>query len=663
MKKRLLVLSLAFLIPFIGFAQSYLTSSISIDQHTSTTTLARDGWLSYANDPLGSVVGAGGTPFGIYLRFTPEELASYVGQSITKMKYTPYNHPTAPTVFAVNPQLQVYVGGSVSGDYYDPGTLVIDYTVPSYNFNSEQTIDLPTSVLITGTQEIWFGILYTTSGASYPGCSTDGNGTASYIEGKSNIFYIGGAYDEWGPSSEMFSPPANKHCWTHAAYVEFVDPGEVCDPATNLTAVRVENGNQLTWVLPTGKNREVILDEDFEGLPDGNNSNGPDGWTTIDADGDGNNWMFFKNTGTPDIIPGHSGTGHVTSASWNQMPFYPNNYLITPMVEGATSVSYWVCAQDAGYAAEHYALCVSSTGINASDFTIIFEETLTAKDGGNGGRIGERGDPSRAQGAWYNRVKDVPAGTKYIAWRHYNCSDWFRINIDDVTVYSGTASEEYTVNVYRNNVKIASNVEGTSYLDNFDPTSAVCYTVEVNCPSGEVSVKSNEACLEAAPCDAVTELEVEFAEDCTTAELSWIVAVPDLLFNIYRDGALIKGGHNATNYTDTEFEEGEHTWMVKVVCGAGESDPASVQDECLSVREIGLATFTIAPNPATSTITIKAGVNFNRVEVINFLGQTVLSQFVGESSVKLDVSALTDGVYFVRIASENGTSVKKFVKQ
>jgi len=440
-----------------------------------------------------------------------------------------------------------------------------------------------------------------------------------------------------------------------------------CDPATNLTAVHTESGNQLTWVLPTGKGREVILDEDFEGLPDGNNPTGPAGWSTIDADGDGNNWMFFKNTGTPDIIPGHSGTGHVTSASWNNyMVYYPDNYLITPMVEGATSVSYWVCAQDADYAAEHYALCVSSTGTNASDFTIIFEETMTSKDGGDGGRIGERGEQSRAQGIWYNRIKDVPAGTKYIAWRHYNCSDWFRINLDDVTVYGGGPPADLSVNIYRDGVKIASNIEGTSYHDDYNPNLAACYKVEVNCPESQVSIMSNEACVEAVPCDPVTQASAEILDNCQKAELTWTAVAGAKEYKVSRDGALL-GTVTTNTYTETgNFNHGvEYTWEIVTVCNNNESDPVTVKTtaSCEGVHELGLAAFKIAPNPAVTEITISAHVNFNTVEVINFLGQAVISQTVNHNAVKLDVSNLNNGVYFVRLASENGTSVKKFVKQ
>ena len=80
------------------------------------------------------------------------------------------------------------------------------------------------------------------------------------------------------------------------------------------------------------------------------------------------------------------------------------------------------------FRSDHFAVCASSTGTAASDFTVVFEETPAATP------------PSfmkiqRAPGTWRKYVVNLPAGTKYVAFRHYNCTDFFRVNIDDITVY------------------------------------------------------------------------------------------------------------------------------------------------------------------------------------------------------------------------------------
>jgi hypothetical protein len=138
-------------------------------------------------------------------------------------------------------------------------------------------------------------------------------------------------------------------------------------------------------------------------------------------------------------------------------------------------------------------------------------------------------------------------------------------------------------------------------------------------------------------------------------------------YNVYCDGSLVATNVAGTNYVHSGFNATiGHTWSVKTVCGSGESNSVSVtKDFCspVSNNEIISNNFTIYPNPASTAVTIIANNNFHTVNVTNYLGQTVISQSNTGNSVKLDISNLTNGVYFISIVSENGTNVNKFVKQ
>jgi hypothetical protein len=220
-------------------------------------------------------------------------------------------------------------------------------------------------------------------------------------------------------------------------------------------------------------------------------------------------------------------------------------------------------------------------------------------------------------------------------------------------------------NIYRNGILIKSNHEGTSYNDEtFIPTEGHKWEVKVVCEANESDPveKTLPACT--TPCDKVTG-ETAKAE-CEEAVISWTAVVGAKEYKVSRDGALL-GTVNTNTYTETgNFNHGvEYTWTIVTVCEKIESDPVTVKTtaNCEGIHELGLAAFKIAPNPAVNEITISANVYFNTVEVINFLGQAVISQTVNHNAVKLDVSNLNNGIYFVRLASENGTSVKKFVKQ
>ena len=170
----------------------------------------------------------------------------------------------------------------------------------------------------------------------------------------------------------------------------------------------------------------VVLDQ--EGIL---SFNLPTGWTKIDADNDGNNWYIFGGNS------GFGGGNCATSASWSAgRALTPDNYLITPKVEGARCVEFYANVQDAtsdNALGDHFAVCASSTGTAASDFTVIFEDTPAATP------------PSlmqiqRAPGTWRKYVVNLPAGTKYVAFRHYNCTNFFRVNIDDITVYDAAGT-------------------------------------------------------------------------------------------------------------------------------------------------------------------------------------------------------------------------------
>ena len=175
---------------------------------------------------------------------------------------------------------------------------------------------------------------------------------------------------------------------------------------------------------PSGE--DEILTYDFE---DGSLSD----WTTIDADNDGNTWIIA----TPaayNIGDAHSGTYCASSWSWNNETLYPDNYMISPLVDGATSIQYYV-ATNTAYP-DHYAVMASTTGNAASDFTTVFEETAPiSKNAVIGGERSSMTRPgTRALSPWTERNINLPAGTKYVAFRHFNSDDMNYLLIDDITI-------------------------------------------------------------------------------------------------------------------------------------------------------------------------------------------------------------------------------------
>ena len=207
-----------------------------------------------------------------------------------------------------------------------------------------------------------------------------------------------------------------------------------------------------------------------------------DGLTLIDADGDGYNWMLAS-TGMGTGY-GHNGSvDMVLSQSYNNTvgALFPDNYLVFPIADivNGSTFSFYACGQDASWAGEHFGVAVSTDGTN---FTTIQEWNMTAK-GTKAVRDG------RDQGNWYNYSVDLSdyAGEQiYIAIRHFNISDMFYLDVDDVELSIAAKSnrdgEIVAYNIYRSEdgveYELIATVDG-NVTEYFDTPEAGTYYYQV----------------------------------------------------------------------------------------------------------------------------------------------------------------------------------------
>ena len=233
-------------------------------------------------------------------------------------------------------------------------------------------------------------------------------------------------------------------------YAECVWEYESCENYAGTVNGLTVNGTTVTWDYPgtPGPGPQPGPGDSFNENFD---AGMPAGWTTVDADGDGYTWVSsmtpgnYHNAGVDLTGTGHNASAHyVISGSWANgtgQVLYPDNYLVSPQVNlvAGSTFSFYACAQDASYPADHFGVFISDNG--TSDWTMVNEWTMTAKGGGNVTSYG-RGGATRAQGNWYNYTVDLSAfaGQKYIAIRHFNCSDQFILNVDDIALTSGAKS-------------------------------------------------------------------------------------------------------------------------------------------------------------------------------------------------------------------------------
>ena len=175
-------------------------------------------------------------------------------------------------------------------------------------------------------------------------------------------------------------------------------------------------------------------------------------WTSLDADGDGYGWVSSAEPGqyhNPGVVlagTGHNDSqGYVLSGSYSNsagIALNPDNYLIAPTqitAANGAQISFFACAQDANYAAEHFGVAVSTTTATAAAFTTIQEWTMTAKGEGRPAVATRTGNRA---GNWYEYTVDLSAYAGqdiWVALRHFNCYDMFILNVDDITLADGSA--------------------------------------------------------------------------------------------------------------------------------------------------------------------------------------------------------------------------------
>ena len=116
----------------------------------------------------------------------------------------------------------------------------------------------------------------------------------------------------------------------------------------------------------------------------------------------------------------YEGEGHACSASYLGSALTPDNYLITPQVELKGTLRFMAKGQDPSYADEHFAVYVSTAGnTDVADFTEVLSEQVVT-------------------GEYQQYEVDLSSfeGQQgYIAIRHFNVTDMFRLNVDNFGIY------------------------------------------------------------------------------------------------------------------------------------------------------------------------------------------------------------------------------------
>ncbi len=137
-------------------------------------------------------------------------------------------------------------------------------------------------------------------------------------------------------------------------------------------------------------------------------------WTVRDDDEDGYSWEYLYDADGIGFQT-HSGIGCVSSASYdnNYGALYPDNWLISPLIELGGTFGFYACGQDPSYACEYFIAYVNVDG----EWIELGEAETTG-----------------SMKAYAYDLSYYEGMEGCVAIRHCNVSDMFRLNVDDITI-------------------------------------------------------------------------------------------------------------------------------------------------------------------------------------------------------------------------------------
>ena len=257
-----------------------------------------------------------------------------------------------------------------------------------------------------------------------------------------------------------------------------------------------------------------------------------------------------------------------------------------------------------------------------------------------------------------------------------NCSKPTNLNAEalDENSIELTWNDSYTAVSYKvfRDEELIANVNEPSYIDTgLNPGTEYCYTVRSVCEIG-TSLATAEECattIEATiPCETPNNITSDVEQGTNDFDhffkvtLSWNEVEEADSYNIYLNNEKIDN-INETSFVIGFDEETTHNFAISSLCGeqeSGLSDDITVTliDDAIDENNIVME---IHPNPANDKIFIDTDENIKQIKIYNITGVMVYENNEYENHV--DVSKLSNGIYFINIKTEKGEIIKKIIKQ
>lgn len=135
-----------------------------------------------------------------------------------------------------------------------------------------------------------------------------------------------------------------------------------------------------------------------------------------------------------------------------------------------------------------------------------------------------------------------------------------------------------------------------------------------------------------------------------------------IYFPVFTDG--IDTSPAFTSYFTYSISETEG--VKTLIINSAFNKQAIYSDVALSTSQFNKESFSFYPNPSEGFIEINLNNSFTKsttLEIYNNIGILQKTEKLTTTTSRIDINNLASGIYFLKITTENGTSVKKFIKK
>ena len=238
-------------------------------------------------------------------------------------------------------------------------------------------------------------------------------------------------------------------------------------------------------------------------------------------------------------------------------------------------------------------------------------------------------------------------------------------------------------NIYSGDETVKLAIDATSYtITGLEADTQYCFNVVAVNRDGK-SDKSEDACAttlkaeEPAKLDAPTNLRATIRQDVPDYDYKFEITVAwdavegakgyDVFVNTEKEQDFHMGYTNGTAYVIGTDQETTFEFYVVAFNDETESDPSEVYTVVVeddAIEELN-ASFNVYPNPVNDKLYIETEETIEAVTIYTITGVIVGQQSTvnSQQSLSIDVTNLNSGVYFMKVVTENGETVQRFIKK